>query len=198
MLLAKDILSRNKGATILYDVKSSAKLAPFITKYDGEAVMCQSGHSFMKAKLLETGALLAGEMSGHIFIKERWFGFDDALFVAARILEILSIDLRKSRQVFAELPDSLNTPEILIATDKAAEIMNKIMTDIDRFSDAEIITIDGLRVEYSDGWGLIRASNTSDNLTMRFEADDEQALQRIANTFKDVIVAVAPELKFPF
>lgn len=198
MLLAKDILSRNKEATILYDVKSSGKLESFISEHSGKPMMCQSGHSFMKSKLLETGALLAGEMSGHIFIKDRWYGFDDGLYVAARILEVLSIDLRKSRQVFAELPDSLNTPEILIATDKNKQIMAKLTADSSQFSDGKLITIDGLRVEYPDGWGLVRASNTSDNLTMRFEADNEEALQRIANKFKTAILSTAPELQFPF
>ena len=198
MLLAKDILSRNEEATVLYDVKSSGKLENFIRELGGKPMMCQSGHSFMKSKLLETGALLAGEMSGHIFIKDRWFGFDDALFVAARVLEILSIDLRKSRQVFAELPDSLNTPEILIATDNSKQIMEKIVADSSHFSDGKLITIDGVRVEYPDGWGLVRASNTSDNLTLRFEADNEESLQRIANAFKAAILAAAPELQFPF
>jgi len=198
MLLAKDILSRNKDATILYDVKSSWKLDAFIQELGGNAIMCKSGHSFMKSKLLETGALLAGEMSGHIFIKERWFGFDDALFVAARVLEILSIDLRKSRQVFAELPDSLNTPEILIAANNNQAIIEKMIADLTCFDDGKIITIDGIRVEYTDGWGLVRASNTTDNLSMRFEADNEEALQRIASIFKQAILAVEPELDFPF
>jgi phosphomannomutase / phosphoglucomutase len=198
MLLAKDILSRNKDATILYDVKSSGKLEKFIKTLGGKPIMCQSGHSFMKSKLLETRALLAGEMSGHIFIKERWFGFDDALFVAARMLEILSIDLRKSRQVFAELPDSLNTPEILIATDQGHNIMAKMNNDLEFFNEAKVITIDGIRAEFSDGWGLVRASNTTDNLTMRFEADDEAALQRIANLFKEAILKAAPGIDFPF
>ncbi len=198
MLLAKDILSRNSDATILYDVKSTWKLDSFVRELGGKTQMCKSGHSFMKSKLLETGALLAGEMSGHIFIKERWFGFDDALFVAARILEVLSIDLRKSRQVFAELPDSLNTPEILIATDNAPEIIETLSADLSCFDEAKIIDIDGIRVEYSDGWGLVRSSNTTDNLTLRFEADDEEALQRIASTFKSALMAIEPKLKFPF
>jgi len=198
MLLAKDILSRNDAATILYDAKSSSNLEGFISKLGGSAVMCQSGHSFMKSKLQETGALLAGEMSGHIFIKERWFGFDDALFAAARVLEILSIDLRKSRQVFAELPDSLNTPEILIATDNSKAIMEKLCKDLTFYSEGNVIMIDGIRVEYADGWGLVRSSNTSDNLTMRFEADDEPALQRIATVFKDAVLAIEPNLQFPF
>ncbi len=198
MLLAKDILTRNKDATILYDVKSSSKLESFIRELGGNPIMCKSGHSFMKSKLMETGALLAGEMSGHIFIKDRWYGFDDGLFVAARILEILSIDLRKSRQIFAELPDALNTPEILVATADAAAIMQKLNPDSTHFKDGKVITIDGIRVEYSDGWGLVRASNTSDNLTMRFEADNEEALQRIANSFKAAVMEVDPELEFPF
>ena len=160
--------------------------------------MCASGHSFMKSKLIETEALLAGEMSGHIFIKERWFGFDDAFFVAARILEILSIDLRKSRQVFAELPDSINTPEILVAADDGKAIMEKLCADLSVFEQGKIITIDGLRVGYKDGWGLVRSSNTTDNLTLRFEADNEQALQRIATLFKDALLAIDDNLEFPF
>jgi len=198
MLLAKDILSRNDDATILYDVKSTRKLDTFIRDLGGKPIMCKSGHSFMKSKLLETGALLAGEMSGHIFIKERWFGFDDALFVASRVLEILSIDLRKSRQVFAELPDSLNTPEILIACEHSVQVIEKLANYLSCFDDAEVITIDGIRVHYSDGWGLVRSSNTTDNLTMRFEADNEEALQRIATTFKEALLAAEPSLAFPF
>ncbi len=198
MLLAKDVLSRNKDATILYDVKSSNKLDKFIRDLGGNPQMCQSGHSFMKSKLIETGALLAGEMSGHIFIKERWYGFDDGIFVAARILEILSIDLRKSRQVFAELPDALNTPEILVPTHDASAIMEKLDASSGHFSGGNIITIDGIRVEYSDGWGLVRGSNTSDNLTLRFEAENEAALQRIASSFKEAILEAEPGLEFPF
>ncbi|MCP3849712.1 MAG: phosphomannomutase/phosphoglucomutase [Gammaproteobacteria bacterium] len=198
MLLAKDILSRNDDATIIYDVKSTRNLDTFIRELGGKPVMWKSGHSFMKSKLLETGALLAGEMSGHIFIKERWFGFDDALFVASRVLEILSIDLRKSRQVFAELPDSLNTPEILIASEQSVQVIEKLANDLSCFDDAEVITIDGIRVHYSDGWGLVRSSNTTDNLTMRFEADSEEALQRIATTFKEALLAADPSLIFPF
>lgn len=198
MLLAKDILSRNKGATILYDVKSSKKLSRFISQRGGKSVMCPSGHSLMKKKLLETGALLAGEMSGHLYIKERWFGFDDALFAAARVLEILSIDLRKSRQVFAELPDSLNTPEILLPVENPHVIMHSLLADTSAFNDAKVFTIDGLRAEYNHGWGLVRASNTADNLSLRFEADDEQALQDIAQTFKQAVLKVAPQIEFPF
>ncbi len=198
MLLAKDILSRHKNATILYDVKSSGKIEGFVKELGGNSLMCASGHSFMKSKLIETEALLAGEMSGHIFIKERWFGFDDAFFVAARILEILSIDLRKSRQVFAELPDSINTPEILVAADDGKAIMEKLCADLSVFEQGKIITIDGLRVGYKDGWGLVRSSNTTDNLTLRFEADDEQALQRIATLFKDALLAIDNNLEFPF
>ncbi|MCU7834639.1 MAG: phosphomannomutase/phosphoglucomutase [gamma proteobacterium symbiont of Taylorina sp.] len=198
MLLAKDILSRNPAATILFDVKSTKDLIDFIFKLGGKPRMCRSGHSFMKNKLKQTNALLAGEMSGHIFIQERWFGFDDASYAAARILEILSIDLRKSGHIFAELPRSMNTPEILIETSDAHAIMTKISQDTSCFDDGEIITIDGIRVEYPDGWGLVRASNTSDNLTLRFEADNEEALQRIASVFKAFIASAAPDLKFPF
>lgn len=161
-------------------------------------MMCKSGHSFMKSKLLETGALLEGEMSDHIFIKDRWYGFDDGLFVTAQILEILSIDLRKSRQIFAKLPDALNTPEILIATPDAHGIIEKLDPNNAHFNGGNVITIDGVRVEYTDGWWLVRASNISDNLTMRFEADNEKALQRIANSFKAALMEVEPGLEFPF
>lgn len=202
MLLARDILSRNKAATILFDVKSTSALVDYVNQLGGEALMCKSGHSFMKNKLMETGALLAGEMSGHIFIKERWFGFDDAVYSAARILEILSIDLRKSSQIFAELPNAVNTPEIPIETKHADAVINKIFQHLrsskESFADGKIITIDGLRVEYSDGWGLVRSSNTSNNLTLRFEADNKDAIQRIAGYFKNALQTVAPELKLPF
>lgn len=139
----------------------------------------------MKSKLLETGALLEGEMSDHIFIKDRWYGFDDGLFVTAQILEILSIDLRKSRQIFAKLPD-------------AHGIIEKLDPNNAHFNGGNVITIDGVRVEYTDGWWLVRASNISDNLTMRFEADNEKALQRIANSFKAALMEVEPGLEFPF
>ncbi len=202
MLLAKDMLSRNEAATILFDVKSTAALVNYINQLGGEALMCKSGYPFIENKLVETGALLAGEMSGHIFFKDRWFGFDDAAYSAARILEILSLDLRKSSQIFAELPSSLNTPEILIETKDRAMIMDKIFQQLrsskDSFGDGKIITIDGIRVEYSDGWGLVRASNTSNNLTLRFEADNVEAIQRIAGYFKNVLQTVAAELKIPF
>lgn len=202
MLLARDILSRNKAATILFDVKSTAALVDYVNQLGGEALMCKSGHSFMKNKLVETGALLAGEMNGHIFIKERWLGFDDAAYSAARILEILSLDLRPSSQIFAELPNALNTPVILIETKHGAAIINKIFQHLhsskESFADGKVITIDGLRVEYSDGWGLVRSSNTSNNLTLRFEADNKDAIQRIAGYFKNALQTVAPELKVPF
>jgi phosphomannomutase/phosphoglucomutase len=198
MFLAKDVLSRNKDSLVLYDVKSTKKLPRYISQHGGKSLMCPSGHSLMRKKLLETGALLGGEMSGHIFIKERWFGFDDALFAAARVLEILSIDLRRSRQVLAEIPDSLNTPEILIPVDEPHIIIDRLLTDTSAFDDAKLITIDGLRAEFSNGWGLVRASNTTENLTIRFEADDEQALQSIAQTFKNAVLKVAPEVEFPF
>ncbi len=198
MFLAKDILSRNKGVSILYDVKSSKNVSRFISHHGGKSSMCPCGHSLMKKQLRELGAILAGEMSGHFFIKERWYGFDDALFAAARVLEILSIDLRKSRQVFAELPDALNTPEILLPVENPHAIIVSLLADTRVFKDAKLFTMDGLRAEYSRGWGLVRASNTANNLSLRFEADDESALQEIAQIFKDAVLGVAPEVQFPF
>ena len=198
MLLGKEVLSRNSSATILYDVKSTKNLRGFIKSLGGNALMCKTGHSFIKNKLQETNALLAGEMSGHIYFKDRWFGFDDANYAAARILEILSIDLRKSGHVFAEFPNAMNTPEIFIETKDPITIMKKISKDKSSFDGGEIIIIDGLRVEYPDGWGFVRASKTSEHLTLRFEADNETALQRIANAFKTSIKSAAPDLELPF
>ena len=198
MLLAKDILSRHKQAGFLYDATSSKNVEPFIKKLGGTALMYSSGDSLRKNKLAKKGLLLAGEMNGHIFIRERWFEFDDAFFAAARILEILAIDLRKSRQVFAELPDSIHTPKMLIKTNHSKLIMKKIRQDLSVFKRAKIITIDGIRAEYSDGWGIIRISNTAENLMLCFEADNKEALQRIINLFKEILLNIDKELEFPF
>ncbi len=198
MLLAKDIISRNKDVKILYDIKSTKNLANLTKSLGGHAILCRSGYSYMQNKLEETCALLGGEMSGHIFIKERWYAFDDAIYAAARILEILSIDLRKSAPVFSELPNSINTPEILIENKDATAIIKKVSLDKKNFTDGEVITIDGVRVEYSDGWGVVRVSNTSKYLSIRFEADNKVALQRIANAFKAAILLASPDLELPF
>jgi len=200
MLFAEDVLNRNPGAEIIFDVKSSKNLQQFIEKLGGKATMWKTGHSFIKKKLKETGALLAGEMSGHIFIKERWYGFDDGIYAAARMLEILSNKNQPPEEVFAGLPDSYNTPEINIkfSDDETKFDFMEQLTKKANFPDANIITIDGLRVEYHDGWGLIRPSNTTPVLVLRFEADNEQALERIKNEFKSQMQLLDDTLNIDF
>jgi phosphomannomutase/phosphoglucomutase len=186
ILYARDILSRNAGAKIVFDVKCSSLLPKDITEHGGEPIMSRTGHSFIKAKLKETNAALGGEMSGHIFFKERWYGFDDALYTGARLLEILSKTDKNCAQVFADLPDSINTPEINIHFDKQGqqfEAMDKLSSHVN-FDGAKITTIDGVRVDYPNGWGLVRPSNTTPCLVLRFEANTEKVLQEIKGKFK--------------
>lgn len=199
MLFAIDVLSRNPGAQIIYDVKCSKHVAAVVAEHGGEPLMWATGHSLIKAKMRETGALLAGEMSGHIFFKERWFGFDDALYSAARLLEILANDPRVSSDLFAELPDSVNTPEINVpmAEGEPAVFMEKLLTGA-HFEHARVHTIDGLRAEFERGWGLVRASNTTPCLVLRFEADDELALSSIQDEFRRVMLQADPNLSLPF
>jgi phosphomannomutase/phosphoglucomutase len=199
MLYSMDLLNRNPGSLILYDVKCSRNLAQIIRDFGGDPLMAQTGHSFIKAKMKETGALLAGEMSGHIFFQERWYGFDDALYAAARLLEILANDHRTSSSVFAMLPDSVNTPELQVpmAEGEPHPFMERLLASA-HFENAHVHTIDGMRVEYPDGWGLVRASNTTPVLVLRFEADDEEILRRIQDDFRRVMLQVEPELQLPF
>ncbi len=199
MLFAMDVLNRNSGAQIIYDVKCSRHLATVIKDFGGKPLMWKTGHSLIKAKMKETDALLAGEMSGHIFFKERWFGFDDALYSAARLLEILSNNSRSSSAVFGALPDSVNTPEINIPMEEGepAEYVRRLL-ETAQFEDADIITIDGLRADFQDGWGLVRASNTTPCLVLRFEADSPEALGRIQDQFRQAMLAVRPDLSLPF
>ena len=185
MLFAADVLTRNPGAEIIFDVKSTRKLYSWIRERGGRPTMWKTGHSFIKKKLQETGAPLAGEMSGHIFFKERWYGFDDALYAGARLLEILSRE-QDIGAMLEELPDSVNTPELHL---KTAEGENYTLIDklkqTAKFEGArELITIDGLRVEYEDGFGLARPSNTTPVVVLRFEADNEPALKRIQDDFR--------------
>ncbi|NHZ69998.1 MAG: phosphomannomutase/phosphoglucomutase, partial [Thermotogales bacterium] len=199
MLLAIDVLSRNPGAQIIYDVKSSRHVAEVVAEHGGEPLMWATGHSLIKAKMKETGALLAGEMSGHIFFKERWFGFDDALYSAARLLEILANQQGSSSDLFATLPDSMNTPELNVpmAEGEPKLFMEKLLNGA-HFENARIATVDGLRVEFEKGWGLVRASNTTPSLVLRFEADDELALSTIQDEFRRVMLQVDPGLSLPF
>lgn len=199
MLYAIDILERNPGGLIIYDVKCTRHLDAIIREHGGEPLMWKTGHSFIKAKIKETGALLAGEMSGHIFINERWYGFDDALYAAARLLEVLGKDDRSSTEVFADLPDSINTPElnVLMQEGEPPVFINKLLENA-HFEGASVSTIDGLRADYADGWGLVRASNTTPVLVLRFEADSDAALTRIKEDFRRVMLQARPDLSLPF
>ena len=196
MLFSQDIVGRNPGADIIYDVKCSRHLNTLISEYGGRPIMWKTGHSHMKAKIKETGALLAGEFSGHICFGERWYGFDDALYSAARLLEIVSAESRTVDDLFAQFPVTFSTPEIKISTTDRAkfQIMDRLRSEAN-FGDGTITTIDGLRVDYADGWGLIRPSNTSPVLSLRFEADGQSALQRIQMIFQKQLTAIDPALK---
>ncbi len=198
LLFAEDVLKRQPNATIIYDVKSTRHLAPWITARGGIPMMWKTGHSLIKAKMKETGAALAGEMSGHTFFKERWYGFDDGLYAGARLLEILS-EFDDPSAVLNALPDSVSTPEQHIHMQEGephALIATLQKTAI--FEEAKVLTIDGLRVEYADGFGLMRASNTTPVIVLRFEADDASALKRIQDCFRSVILAAAPNVTLPF
>ena len=199
MLLAADVLSRNPGAQIIYDVKCSRNVASWVRKHGGQPLMWRTGHSLVKAKLKETGAPLAGEMSGHIFFKERWYGFDDGLYAAARLLEILSRCADPSA-VLEALPDSPTTPELQLKTAEGENFtLVEALRKTARFDGAtEVITIDGVRAEYPDGFGLARPSNTTPVVVMRFEADTPAALARIQQAFKAAVLAVKPDAKLPF
>nr|WP_305885094.1 phosphomannomutase/phosphoglucomutase [Pleionea sp. CnH1-48] len=199
MLYAIDVLSRNPGADIIFDVKCTSHLPKVISSHGGRPIMWKTGHSLIKAKMRETGALLAGECSGHIFFKERWFGFDDALYTAARLLEILAGDVRKSAEVFAALPDSVVTPEINVSISDARKFtFIKKLSENAHFPGGKLNTIDGIRVDYDDGWGLVRASNTTPCLVVRFEAENEDALHRIQDTFRQQVLAIDSSLQLPF
>ncbi len=199
MLYALDVLQRQPGAKVLYDVKSSRHLHRVIERAGGQAMMCKSGHSRMKAKLKETGAVLAGEMSGHVFFQDRWYGFDDGLYTALRLLEILSKDQRPSAEVFAELPNAFSTPELMLpmAEGEHFNLMKRLEQELE-LPDAQLITIDGIRAEFKHGWGLVRASNTTPCLMFRFEADSGQELEHIKALFRLQLKNIMPELQLPF
>lgn len=199
MLLAQDVLKRNPGAKIIYDVKCSSHLEKVIRAAGGIPIMWKTGHSFIKAKLVETQALLAGEMSGHIFFREGWYGFDDALYAGARLLGILSSQSLSSHELFQTIPNSINTPELkLRVTENEKFSMMKDLISHANFQTGQINTIDGLRVNFSDGWGLVRPSNTSPYLVFRFEAETSSSLEKIKNDFRKNLLAVKPDLVLPF
>jgi phosphomannomutase/phosphoglucomutase len=199
MLLAEDVLARNPGATIIYDVKSTRLLAPWIERHGGKPLIWKTGHSLIKAKLKETGALLAGEMSGHTFFKERWYGFDDALYGGARLLEVLSRS-RDPSAVLNHLPNAPSTPELhwALAEGEPHALVAKLQA-AKPFPGAErVLTIDGVRVEYADGFGLARASNTTPVIVLRFEADNETALERIKSQFRRALQPLKPNAPLPY
>jgi len=201
ILFARSVLAAQPGARIVYDVKCSSHLGRAIEAAGGAGEMFKTGHSLIKGRMREIDAALGGEMSGHIFFRDRWPGFDDALYAGARLLELLAADERPSQAVFAELPDSVNTPELNIAftQDGAHFAFMQRFAEQARFDDARsILRIDGLRVDYADGWGLARPSNTTPVIVTRFEADTEAALLRIQQAFRDQILAVQPDLELPF
>lgn len=199
MLFARDVLSRQPGTDIIYDVKSSRHLAGDILSHGGRPLMWKTGHSLIKAKLMETGALLAGELSGHIFFKERWYGFDDGIYAGARLLEILASDSRSSAEVFEELPESVSTPELSVAVPEGAgaKLVEKLVAH-GAIPGAKLVTIDGVRAEFENGWGLVRPSNTTPALIFRFEADDARALSEVQARFRQQLLEIQPDLKLPF
>jgi len=199
MLFAKDILTRNPGAQIIFDVKCTSHLAKVIRENGGEPIMWKTGHSLIKAKLRETQAAMAGEMSGHLFFKERWYGFDDGIYSAVRLLEILAKDKRSISTIFKALPDSVNTPELKLpmAEERKFAFMEDFKNQA-KFNNGTANTIDGLRVDFADGWGLIRPSNTTPYLILRFEASDEAGLKRIQALFREQLLALDNQLKLPF
>ena len=199
MLFSRDVLSRNPGAEIVYDVKCSSRLGKVIAKLGGKPVMYKTGHSYIKNKLKETGAPLAGEMSGHIFFKERWYGFDDAMYAAARMLEILMGFKQRPAEVFAKLPAGVSTPELKVEMKEGENLQFMAMlSDTEQFADATVSTIDGIRVDWPNRWGLVRASNTTPSLVLRFEGDDEQALEEVKDTFRKLLLEKKSDLSLPF
>ena len=199
MLFAADVLERNPGALVIYDVKCTGKLQGWILRHGGTPLMAQTGHSLIKAKMRETGAELAGEMSGHFFFQERWYGFDDGIYAAARLLEILASRPDTPGEVLSALPNGISTPEIKmpVKAGNAHEIVQRFVDSAD-FEGARLSTIDGLRADWEDGWGLVRASNTTPILVLRFEADSKETLARIKDAFRDHLATVAPELTATF
>ncbi len=201
MLFAIDVLTRNPGATIIYDVKCTGHLQPLILQHGGSPLMWRTGHSLIKAKMKETDAALAGEMSGHFFFAERWYGFDDAIYAAARLMEVLASDIedRTPEQIFATLPKGVSTPELTIPMREGEHYrFVENFTSKAKFDGARLTTIDGVRADWPDGWGLVRASNTTPVLVLRFDADNADVLARIQDVFRAQLLALDPTLALPF
>ena len=200
ILLAQEILATNPNSRIVFDIKCSMLLPSEIRKAGGQAAFCHNGHSIMKREVLRIDAIMGGEFSGHIVLRDRWNDFDDAPYVAARFLEILSNTDKTSSEVFKDIPDSFSTHEYQIKaknTHEAAEIVRKFIQNAS-FSGASLNLLDGLRVEYDDGWGLIRSSNTSASIGLRFEATSAERLEEIKSAFRAVFKAIDFEQELPF
>ena len=199
MLFSRDVLSRVPGSTIIYDVKCTGHLHHVINQAGGNPVMYKTGHSLIKNKMKELDSPFAGEMSGHFFFKERWYGFDCGIYAAARLLEILAADEREPGDVLNGIPNSVSTPELKVEMEEGENhVFVAKMQEKARFADAKITTIDGIRADFENGWGLVRASNTTPVLVLRFDADSQQALQQIKDMFKQQMLAIDDQLKLPF
>jgi|TARA_B100000959_G_scaffold285472_1_gene360307 phosphomannomutase/phosphoglucomutase len=199
LLFAQDVLQRNPGAEIIYDVKCSRVLPEAIAAAGGQPTMWKTGHSFIKAKLKETGAALAGEMSGHIFFKERWYGFDDGIYAAARLCELLARHPESPATVFSGIPDTVSTPELRLEMSEGEHhILIDQLIKSARFPGGEICNIDGVRVDFENGFGLARASNTTPTVILRFEADDRSMLEKIQAQFRSQLLSIRADLDLPF
>jgi phosphomannomutase/phosphoglucomutase len=200
MPLAEEVLAEHPGAGIVYDIKCSRHLTALIERLGGRPLLWKTGHSLIKARMRETGALLGGEMAGHFVHAAGWFGFDDAFYAAGRLLRLLARHHVSSAEFFAAYPSGLNTPDLRLdmAEGESLTFMTRLAEQADFGSDARLITLDGLRVEFPHGWGLVRASNTTPSLTLRFEADDPDALADIQQQFRRRLLAVQPDLALPF
>ena len=199
MLLVQSILPNYSGRAVVFDVKCSSKLGSLVEHFGGSPVMHRSGHSFMKQKMQETDAILGGEFAAHIFIKDDWFGFDDGLYVAARLLEIISESSASSDQIFDQFVTGFSTPEVKVEVpeERKFALMDRLL-ELASFPTAKLITLDGLRVEYADGWGLVRASNTSPALLLRFEADTQTRMNEIQEQFRRLILSADKNLEIGF
>ncbi|MCP5157855.1 MAG: phosphomannomutase/phosphoglucomutase [Gammaproteobacteria bacterium] len=200
MPLAEEVLAQHPGATIVYDIKCSRHLTRLIERCGGQPILWKTGHSLIKAKMRETGALLGGEITGHLVHADDWFGFDDAFYAAARLLRLLARQSGSSAEFFAAYPTGLTTPELRVdmAEDEPCAFMERLVSQADFGPDAHLVTLDGLRVEFSQGWGLVRASNTTPSLVLRFEADHPDAMSDIQERFRRHLLGLQADLVLPF
>jgi phosphomannomutase/phosphoglucomutase len=193
------VLSRNPAGQIIFDVKCTRNLGPWVRSHGGRPVLWKTGHSLIKAKMRELGAPLAGEMSGHMFFGERWYGFDDGVYAGARLLEILAKE-KDPNATLRALPDAVTTPELnlKLAEGEPHRLIATLQANAEFPGASEVIKLDGVRVEYPDGFGLARASNTTPVVVLRFEADSEPALERIKGEFRRVLKSARPDAELPF